>query len=181
MSKFLTKYNSDDVYFRSIIVALLNYMSEKIYVWNIENGIRKEYSVPFFYNAGGDERFMQDIFQQHTLNDCITEKVVEGNTDVIPRGHITLSGVTVEASSLSNRFVRGRWTKEEGDEIVTYNSPMNIIPMNLAFECIVHVDSKLMSFKILQKLIQTFYKRGMLEFLWEGMPLKAYVAFPEDN
>lgn len=181
MSKFLGKYNSDDVYFRAVIAALLNFISEKIQIWNVQEGQEVVYNVPFYYNAGGDERFMQDIFQQHTLNDCIVNPVIEGNTDIIPRGHITLSGITVEASSLSNRFVRGNWIKEEGDEIVTYNSPMNIIPLTLNFDCLVKVDGILMSFKLIQRIIETFYKRGMIEFLWKGIPLKAYVGFPEDN
>lgn len=180
MSAFLTKYNSDDVFFRAVTVGLLNFMSSKLQIWNVINDQTYEYPVPFYYNASGDERFMQDIFQQHTLNDCITEKVVEGNTDVIPRGHITLSNITVQASELSNRFVRGEWTKAVADELLTYNSPMNIIPLILNYDVEIHVDGQLMAFKLAQRIIQTFYKAYPFEFMWEGYALRGAVAFPED-
>ena len=181
MSKFLTKYNSDDVFFRAIIVGVLNFMTNKVQLWNVIDGEVEEFPVPFYYNAGGDQRFMQDIFQQQSLDDCINEKVTEANSDIIPRGHITLTNISVIASSLSNRFIRGEWTKETKDEIITYNSPMNIIPLELTFECEIKIDTKLMAFKLAQRLIQTFYKAYAFEFMWEGMALKAGIAFPEDN
>ena len=180
MSAFLQKYNSDDVFFRAVSVGLINFMSERLTVWNVIDNEIVEYPVPFYYNAAGDERFMQDIFQQHTLNDCINNMMTEGNADIIPRGHVTLTSIVIQASELSNRFVRGEWTKIEDGEVMTYNSPMNIIPLQLGFDVEIKVEGLLMSFKLAQRIIQTFYKAYPFEFLWEGIPLKAAVAFPED-
>jgi len=180
MSVYLNNFNTDDSFFRSMIVGLLNFMTNRLYIWTTINNEKHEQHVPFYYNAGGDERFMQDLFQQHTLNDCITEKVVEANTDIIPRGHIALSSIAVQASSLNNRFVRGEYLKEVNGEIITYNAPMNLIPLEMAFDCKIIADTKTMSFKLLQRLLQTFYKAHAFEFMFELNPYRAMVAFPED-
>ena len=183
MSAFKHKHNSDDVYFRALIVGVLNFFMEKLYIWTIEDetGVKVQHNVPFFYNAAGDERFMQDIFLQHTLNDCYNEKVTDANTDVIPRGHITLESSTIIASSMTNRFVRGTFTEEEADgTLKTYNAPINQIPLEMSFTVEMVSDTIISSFKLIEKIISTFYKAHAFRFIYKGHILEGMIAFPED-
>jgi len=181
MSEFKHKHNSDDVYFRALIVGVLNFFMDKLEIWTIEDGVRKNHNVPFYYNASGDERFMQDIFLQHTLNDCYNEKVTDANTDIIPRGHITLESSSIIASSMSNRFVRGSFTEEQEDgTLKTYNAPINHIPLETSFTVEMESDSFIMTFKLIEKIISTFYKSHGFRFIYKGHILEGMLAFPED-
>ena len=181
MSAFLHKFNSDDVYLRGMIGGLSNLLHNELTIWIVYEENKQEITVPFFYNAGSDERFLQDIFLKQTMNDLIDFKVSEGNTDVIPRGQFTLSDGTITSSSLTNRFVRGEYRKEENGELMTYNAPFNHIPLEFTVNCEIYLETFISTLKMWQKIIRTFYKHQVFEFLFEGMVIRANVAFPESN
>lgn len=184
MSEFLRKRDVDNVFFRNTIAGLLGFLQDKI---KIPKYVAKDkvitYDVlPFYYSFGGDERFLQDLFLQHTLDDFIDNKGVEGNVDVLPRGTVTLSSITVNASSLTNRFIEGEFIQLNGDgTIETYIAPINSIPLNLTFNIEIFTASKVQSFKILEQVLKVFYKMHAFNYIYNWQSIRAHIGFPEDQ
>ena len=162
---FNHKYNTDDAIIRACIVGLVNELNNRIAFENVWDDNRKTVvRVPFFYAMSGDERFLQDYFSN--WSDCAPD-FIEGNTDPIPRGTIFLSGVSVLASNLTSRYVRGFYTKEVDGELKRFNSYNNSIPIQLNFSAEIMADTTVDSFKITQSIIGTLYRT--LVFLKESL------------
>lgn len=181
---FLSRYNHDDVFFRSVTVSLLNLLTERVSIWNRRGDYDyQDVNIPFFYDvATGDERFYQDIFMGDSLNDCVEFKMTEGMYDRIPRGHIRLTDVNINTSTLTSRFIRGEFRKEHDDgKLITYNAPINHIPLDLSYDCKIFIDGELTALKVLQQLITTFYKVHSFSFLFGGFSCKAATGFPENG
>lgn len=184
MSEFLRKRDVDNVFFRNTIAGLLGFLQDKL---KIPKYVAKDKTItydvlPFYYSFGGDERFLQDLFLQHTTDDYIDNKGVEGNIDVLPRGTVTLTGITVNASSLTNRFIEGEFIQENEDGIIeTYIAPINSIPINLTFNIEIFTASKVQSFKILEQILKTFYKMHSYNYIYNWQSIRAHIGFPEDQ
>ncbi len=177
----LNRYNSDDSFFRAVIVGLLNLMNNKLSIWNrLDEDHLEEVNVPFFYSMAGDERFMQDLFLQDTMNDCIDYKVTEGNINKIPSGVIRVSTISLDTARMTNRFVRGEYTKTVNGELITYNSFHNLVPVNITTEVEIKTDSQLDMFKMVESLIKTFYKTFIYSVLFNGYVIRCQVGFPEE-
>lgn len=181
MSQYLYNQNTTNSFFHNFIIALLEFLNNKLYIEQTIDDVETKYSIPFFYNAAGDERFMQDIFQQTSFNQNLRTKITEANYDIIPRGHITINGISIQASSLTNRFVRGEYQIETETEIETHNAPINVIPLQISLQIEIKLDTLSMTLQMCEKVIETFYKSWAFEFLDKGMSIRASVGFPEEN
>lgn len=179
----LHRYDYDDVFFRSVSIGLINLLTNKLHIWHRQDDTKYiDVPVPFFYDHAGDERFIQDMFFGNSLDDCVDLKQAEASYDKIPRGHIKLTSASINASMLTNRFVRGEFRKEnDKGQLITYNAPINHIPLDLSFEVKMVLDGELGALKIWQRLIEVFYKIHIFSFLWGGFVIKAQVGFPESH
>jgi hypothetical protein len=179
MGNFLHKYNTDNVHSRSVIVGMINLLNSRVFFENVlaDDDIDTVY-VPFFYNMGGDERFLQDYFFQ--WNDCVHPRHADGNYDVIPRGVVTLTAKNIDTSKMTHRFVRGNYVKEVNGELQTFSAYLNSIPMTMTFDVEVELDTYLDSFKVEQSLIETFYKTQVYSVNFRGFRVPCQVGFPED-
>lgn len=174
---FSHKYNTDDVLIRACIVGLVNELNNRISFTNVWSDNKTQVvRVPFFYAMSGDERFLQDYFSN--WSDCAPD-FIEGNTDPIPRGTIFLSGVSVLASNLTSRYVRGYYTKEVDGELKRYNSYINSIPVQLNFSAEILADTSVDSFKIVQSIIAVLYKTLVFNVNFKGFRVPVQVGFPE--
>jgi hypothetical protein len=179
MSKFSHKYNTDNVHTRAVIVGMVNLLNQKVQYQNILSDTDvDEIVVPFYYNFGGDERFLQDYFLE--WNDCVTPKMADGNYDPIPRGIVTLTGNSINTSTLTNRFVRGTYVKEINGELLTFNAYLNAIPLTMSFEVEITTDTSLDAFKIQQSILETFYKTQVFSVNFRGFRVPCQVGFSED-
>lgn len=161
-------------------MGLVNLLNSKIHFENVySNSEIKQVTVPFYYNFGGDERFLQDYFLQ--WNDCATPQMVDGNIDPIPRGIVTLKDSTINTNMLTNRFVRGNYVKQIGNEVLTYNAFLNPIPLSMNFDAVVTADTSLDAFKIQQAILETFYKTQVFSVEFRGFRVPCQVGFPEDQ
>lgn len=180
MSGFLEKYNTDDVFLRGLITSLLKSMNDKLkYIQiNDQQEVLETY-IPFFYSLTGDESFLQDFFIKYT--NCKTDEVVaEGNYDVIPRGVVSLQSVQIDVQGLSNKYTRMSYAQEDlKGEMKTLSSFTNSVPLNIAFDVTIKVDTLLDAFKIFQSVVTTFYKTYQFSFEYEGFRIPAQVGFPE--
>jgi len=179
MGEFLHKYNTDNVHSRAVIVGMINLLNGKIMFENVlsDSSINIVY-VPFFYNQGGDERFMQDYFLE--WNDCINPKHADGNYDVIPRGVVTLKSKVIDTSKLTHRFVRGTYVKEVNGQLQQFNSYINSLPITMTFSVEIEADTNLDAFKIEQAIMETFYKTQVFSVNFRGFRVPCQVGFAED-
>ena len=179
MGEFLHKYNTDNVHSRAVIVGLVNLLNGKVMFENIlsDTSIDIVY-VPFFYNQGGDERFMQDYFLQ--WNDCINPKHADGNYDVIPRGVVTMSSKSIDTGKLTHRFVRGTYVKEVNGQLQQFNAFINSLPITMQFSVEIETDTNLDAFKIEQAIMETFYKTQVFSVNFRGFRVPCQVGFSDD-
>lgn len=179
MGEFLHKYNTDNVHSRAVIVGVVNLLNSRVMYEQVlsDTDIEMVY-VPFYYNNGGDERFMQDYFLQ--WNDCIHPKHADGNYDVIPRGIVTMSSKTIDTSKLTHRFVRGTFVKEIGGKLQQFNAYINSLPISMNFDVEIEVDTNLDAFKVEQSIMETFYKTQVFSVNFRGFRIPCQVGFADD-
>lgn len=178
MGEFLHKYNTDNVHSRAVIVGLVNLLNSKVYFENVlsDRTIDNVY-VPFFYNMGGDERFLQDYFLE--WNDCIHPRHADGNYDVIPRGIVTMTNKNIDTGKLTHRFVRGTFIKEVNGELQQFNSYLNSLPIAMTFSVEIEVDSNLDAFKVEQAIMETFYKVQVFSVNFRGFRIPCQAGFAD--
>lgn len=180
MSGFLEKYNTDDVFLRSLITSLLRALNEKLTYTQVNDQQQVlEVFIPFFYSMTGDESFLQDFFIRY--KNCDTDQLIaEGNYDVIPRGVLTYAGSQIDTQSLVNKFTRMSYTVEDlKGEMKTFSSFTNSVPLSISFACTIKTDTVLDAFKIYQGVIGTFYKTFQGSFEYSGFRIPYQVGFPE--
>jgi hypothetical protein len=177
---FLEKYNTDDVFFRGIILGLLSKLNETItYTQTNNEQIRSQVYIPFFYSMVGDEPFLQDFYLSY--EDCDGKPAfAEGNYDVVPRGIIELGSIRIDTGSATSKFVRASYVKEvvkdAGSEMVTYSSYMNPIPLGISVTGKIKADTTLDAFKIQQSLLEILYKRFIYYFNYKGFRVPVQVS-----
>ena len=174
---FNHKYNTDDVLLRAAIIGLVNELNNKISFENTWSDEKVELvRVPFFYSMAGDERFLQDAFSN--WSDCYPD-FLDGNTDPIPRGTLTMTGNSILSNNLTSRYVRGNYTKEVDGELKQYNSYINSIPVHLSFTAEIMVDSDIDSFKIIESAMAELYKTLVFSIKYKGFRIPTVAGFPE--
>lgn len=181
---FLEKYNTDEVFFRGIILGLLTKLNETITYEQTDNDqVTSKIHIPFFYSMVGDEPFLQDFYLSY--EDCNGKPAfAEGNYDIIPRGIIEIGTTRIDAGSATTKFVRGSYVKEvqkeDGSEMTTFSAYFNPIPLSLQIVAKIKVDTTLDAFKVQQRVIEILYKRFVYNFHYKGYRIPVQVVMPDD-
>ena len=176
---FNEKWNFDNVLFRATTIGLLDFLNKKIYLDMVPDKEIVQINVPFFYAMYGDERFLQDFFMKYGEN-CDGPVYAEGNTDVIPRGIVTMTSLAVNSASLTSKYVRGTYNKEVDGEIKAFSSFINIIPMSLVYDIELIAGTMLEAMKISQSIISTLYKSAKFNVDFHGFMVPCRIGFPQD-
>ena len=180
---FLEKFNTDDVFFRGVIIGMLSKLNDTITYEQIDSYQNKStIYIPFFYSMAGDEPFLQDYYLSY--EDCDGKPAfAEGNYDVIPRGILEISTLSIDTSSATAKFVRASYAKEvkkeAGSEMVTYSSYINPIPLSIQMTAKIKVDTTLDAFKIQQSTLEILYKRFVYYFYYKGFRIPVQVSLPD--
>jgi hypothetical protein len=180
---FLEKYNTDEVFFRGIILGLLTKLNQTITYEQTDNDqVTSVIHIPFFYSMVGDEPFLQDFYLSY--EDCDGNPAfAEGNYDVVPRGIIEMGSIRIDSSSATTKFVRGSYVKEvekeEGSEMTTFSSYFNPIPLSLQIVAKIKVDTTLDAFKVQQSILEILYKRFVYNFQYKGFRVPVQVVMPD--
>lgn len=173
--------NTDDIFVRSIYVGIINVLNNQIFYENVLGPNNDEYDIveiPFFPSTTDDERYLQDFFLN--WNDCNYPKKVDGNIDPLPRGVVTLDGMNIDTSALTQRWIRGEFAKNIDGRIETYNAYINSLPMNMTFNVEIRTDTMVEAFKAVQAILDTFYKVRVFNVNYRGFMIPCQVTFPED-
>jgi hypothetical protein len=182
---FLEKFNTDDVFFRGVIIGLLSKLNETITYNQVgSDGISKIVFIPFFYSQAGDESFLQDFYLSY--EDCDGKPAfAEGNYDVIPRGIIEFTSSRIDTSAATTKFVRGSYTKEVekeiGSEMITYSAYLNPIPISVTISCKIKADTTLDAFKIQQSTLEILYKRFVYYFSYKGVRVPVQASLTDST
>lgn len=178
---FSEKFNSDDIFFRGLIIGLLKSMNEKItYFQTAGSGKVQEIYIPFFYSLAGDESFLQDFYINY--GDCDGNPAfAEGNYDVIPRGVIEYMGSRINTSSSTNKYVRGTYEKEiqqetGGSEIKAYSAYLTPIPIDATFNLKIKVDTTTDAMKIQARVIEVLFKNFVYHFEYNGFRVPVQIS-----
>lgn len=181
MQEIYQHYNTDDVFNRSVIAGLLYLLNHEItykQVWN--DNVVETVTVPFAYNFAfaKDQRFAQDNYTFFG-RECFSDKFIDGKFDMCPRFVLTYTGSNIDSANITNRFIKGEFTKEEDGKIVTYTGYMYVIPLTLNFDLEGWIDNYDTAFKIEQNIRETFYKNRTFNVLYRGTKIPCCVGFPE--
>lgn len=181
-NQLYSRYNTDDVFNRVVIVGLLDLLNNHMHYEQIwDDNVVEDISVPFMYDFGSsDERFAQDNYAFFGSS-CFNQHKITGKFDMLPRGALKYSGSNIDASSITNRFVKGTFMKNENGKLTSYTAMMYSIPLTFNFECEMWIDNIITAFKIEQALRDTFYKNKTYNVLYRGMKVGCTVGFPEQT
>ena len=181
MQELYQHYNTDDVFNRSVIAGLLYLLNHEItYKQVIQDNVTENVTVPFAYNFAHakDQRFAQDNYTFFG-RECFSDKFIDGKFDMCPRFALTYTGSSIDSANITNRFVKGEFTKEENGNITTYTSYLYVLPLTLNFDLEGWIDNYDTAFKIEQNIRETFYKNKTFNVLYRGMKIACCVGFPE--
>lgn len=179
------KFNKDDSVIRHICIGLCADLNNKLYFLNqIDNETRDKVDIPFYYSFTGEEDTLYDYFLLDDSLDPERNKAI-ANYEVIPRGMINITSVSVDSQSLLNKYVRGEYQKLEEGQMKSYVSQFQSIPLIITFDCKIIVDTQLDLFIALEKVIKNLYKKNQYS-VDVGHPedgtyrIPAYYKIPED-
>lgn len=177
MSAYNQEFNKDNTILRYIIVALLAELKDKVYFYNqIDEDTLKKIPVPFFYSITGDGRFLMDNF----LFDTEAAGKAIGDYEVVPRGIIQLTGISIDSGNQTNKFARGEFVQEWEGILKTFSMETNFLPLNMAFDCTVVCSANLEMLKVTESLMSKLYKNTLFQIDLGMMRVAGTFAVPED-
>lgn len=179
-TKLYENFNWDDILVRSVIAGVLDLLNNQIdysQVW--DDNIKQTVKVPWMYSMGSsDERFVQDNYTFFGKK-CFGDNMISGTFNSIPRGYLTYNGSKIESGSITNRFIQGRYMKNENGKLTSYTSFMYVMPLTIDFDCKVMCDNVLSALKIEQAIREVFYKNKSFYVNFRGMRIGCCAGFPE--
>ena len=177
MSAYNQEFNKDNTILRYIIVALLAELKDKVYFYNqIDEDTLKKIPVPFFYSITGDGRFLMDNF----LFDAEAAGKAIGDYEVVPRGILQLTGISIDSGNQTNKFARGEFVQEWEGILKTFSLETNFLPLNMAFDCTVVCSANLEMLKVTESLMSKLYKNTLFQIDLGMMRVAGTFAVPED-
>ena len=177
MSAYNQEYNKDSTILRYVIVATLAELRDKVFYYNkIDEDTLQRINVPFYYSVTGNERFLMDNF----VYDAIAKDKAIGDYEVVPRGVLQLSSLSIDSGSATNKFVRGEFVKEVCGVLRTFSLETNFLPLNMTFGVTVVCSNNLEMLKVTESILSKLYKTTTYSVDLGMFRVQASMAVPED-
>lgn len=177
MSAYNQERNVDNSVLRYIIVATLAELKDKVFFYNrIEERLLRKIHVPFFSSVTGSERFLVDNF----IDDAENSGKALGNYEVVPRGVLQLSSISIDAGSQTNKFVRGEFVREANGVLRTFSLDTNFLPLDVNFSITVVCSNNLEMLKVTESIINKLYKSTLFSVDLGLFRIEAAMQIPED-
>lgn len=172
------RFNFEDVFFRDLTVCVLDTLEGQIKWINRFSSGDKFVQVPFYYSLTGDERFLLDSFQ----DDIVSEnRFVELNTDLIPRGHLTMTGFNIKSDEFANPNVWLRMVVENEVEIRKVLAKVRAVPVTVNYDLEILLSSEIDTFKCSQAILDTLWLYKFMYFEHNFMNIDAVILMPDSN
>lgn len=172
------KFNYDNAFFRDLTVCVLDTFEGKI-GW--VNKFTKEdiiVNVPFYYSLTGDERFLLDSF----TDDIVSEnRFTEFNTDVIPRGHVTLESFNIRSDEFRNPNVWLRSVVEDNQTVKSMLRQLRAIPITCNYKVSIVLKSEIDVFKCSQSIMDTLWLYKFMYFEYNFLHIDAVITMPDSK
>jgi hypothetical protein len=172
------KFNMDDVFFRDLTVCVLDTLEGQIKWVNRFSSGDHLVNVPFYYSMVGDERFLLDSFQDDIVSG---NRYVELNTDIIPRGHITLKSFNILSDEFANPNVWLRMVVENEKEIRKLLTKVRAIPISVSYDLEILLSNEIDIFKCSQAIMNTLWLYRFMYFEHNFMNIDAVMLLPDNN
>jgi hypothetical protein len=172
------RFNFEDVFFRDLTVCVLDTLEGQIRWVNRFSSGDVPVNVPFYYSLTGDERFLLDSFQ----DDIVSEnRFIELNTDIIPRGHLTMTGFNIKSDDFANPNVWLRMVVENEIEIRKVLAKVRAIPITVNYELSIKLSNEIDTFKCSQAIMDTLWIYKFMYFEHNFMNIDAVILMPDSN
>lgn len=172
------KFNFEDVFFRDLTVCVLDTLEGQI-KWNNRFTSGDVFvQVPIYYSLTGDERFLLDSFS----DDIVSEnRFVELNTDIIPRGHLTMTSFNIKSDEFANPNVWLRMVVENEAEIRKILTKVRCVPISVSYDLTILLSSELDTFKCSQAIMDTMWLYKFMYFEHNFMNIDAVILMPDTS
>jgi hypothetical protein len=172
------KFNFEDVFFRDLTVCVLDTLENQIKWTNRFTGGDRFVKVPIYYSMTGDERFLLDSFS----DDIVSEnRFVELNTDIIPRGHLTMTSFNIKSDEFANPNVWLRMVVENEVEMRKIITKVRCVPISVSYDLTILLSSELDTFKCSQAIMDTMWLYKFMYFEHNFMNIDAVILMPDTN
>lgn len=178
MSQIGEKFNYDEVYFRDLTICVLDTLEGRVKWTNKFTSGDVEVDVPFYYSLTGDERFLLDSFQDDIVSN---NRFVELNTDIIPRGHITLTNWQIRSDEFRNPNIWLRNVVENNDEVRRVLNKVRAIPITATYDLTILLKTEVDVFKCSQAIMNTLWLYKYMYFEHNYMHIDAFMLQPDGN
>ena len=172
------RFNMEDVFFRDLTVCVLDTLEGQIRWINRFSSGDVYVKVPFYYSLTGDERFLLDTFQDDVVSE---NRFIELNTDIIPRGHITMTGFNINSDEFSNPNVWLRMVVENEVEIRKILAKVRAVPITVSYDLEILLSSEIDTFKCSQAIMDTLWLYKFMYFEHNFMNIDAVILMPDGN
>ncbi len=172
------KFNYDEVYLRDLTICLLDTLEGRVKWVNKFSAGDVSVDVPFYYSMSGDERFLLDSFQDDIVSN---NRFVELNTDIIPRGHITLTNWQIRSDEFRNPNVWLRNVIDDNKEVKRVLNKVRAVPITATYDLSILLKSEIDVFKCSQSLMNTLWLYKFMYFEHNYMNIDAVMLMPDSN
>ena len=172
------RFNFEDVFFRDLTVCVLDTLEGQVNWTNRFSSGDVYVQVPFYYSMTGDERFLLDSF----ADDIVSEnRFVDLNTDIIPRGHLTMTGFNIKSDEFANPNVWLKMVIEDSKEIRKVLAKVRAVPISISYELSILISSEIDIFKCSQAIMDTLWLYRFMYFEHNFMNIDAVMILPDTN
>ena len=172
------RFNFDDVFFRDLTVCVLDTLEGQIKWVNRFSSGNRVVNVPFYYSMAGDERFLMDSFSDDVVSE---NRFVDLNTDIIPRGHLTLTGFDIRSDEFANPNIWLKMVIENDAEIRKVLTKIRAIPISCKYDLTILLASEIDVFKCSQSIMDTLWLYKFMYFEHNFMNIDAVMLLPDSN
>lgn len=172
------RFNYEDCFLRDLTVCVLDTIEGEVKWINRFSSGDREVKVPFYYSMTGDERFLLDSFTDDVVSDS---RYVELNTDIIPRGHITMTGFDIRSDEFANPNVWLRMVVENKTEVKKMLTKIRAVPVSVKYSLSIILNNEIDTFKASQAIIDTLWIYRFMYFEHNFMNIDAVMLMPDSN
>ena len=172
------KFNYDDVFFRDLTICTLAMLEDRFVWYNRFSDEVKQVNVPFYYSLTGKEDFLLDSFTDDIVGQ---DRKLELNSDVIPRGHITLNSWRYKEDEMANVNQWVRMTKEEANEIKKVLTKIRPIPITASYNCKIIVNNENSVWKASESYMNNLLFFRFMYFEFNFIKIDASVNFSNEK
>ena len=170
--------NFEDCFFRDLTVCVLDTLEGEIRWVNRFSSGDREVNVPFYYSMTGDERFLLDSFTDDIASN---NRFVDLNTDIISRGHLTLTGFDIRSDEFANPNVWLKMVIENKEEIRKVLTKVRAVPVSVKYDLTILLSSEIDVFKCSQAIMDTLWLYRFMYFEHNFMNIDAVMLIPDSN